>query len=66
MRDIWHRKPLLIRQAVPGIVPPVSREALFELADRDDAVAGIDAGQDDDLAGEPLAGLHRRALRDER
>jgi len=36
MRDIWHRKPLLIRQAIPGIVPPVSREALFELADRDD------------------------------
>ncbi|NOV26948.1 cupin domain-containing protein [Cupriavidus necator] len=36
MRDIWHRKPLLIRQAVPGIVPPVSRDALFDLADRDD------------------------------
>jgi len=36
MRDIWHRKPLLIRQAIPGIVPPVSRESLFELADRDD------------------------------
>ncbi|CAG2127917.1 cupin domain-containing protein [Cupriavidus plantarum] len=36
MRDVWHRKPLLIRQAVPGIVPPVSREALFSLADRDD------------------------------
>ncbi|WP_454055971.1 JmjC domain-containing protein [Cupriavidus sp. Marseille-Q8015] len=36
MRDVWHRKPLLIRQAVPGIVPPVSRESLFSLADRDD------------------------------
>lgn len=36
MRDVWHRKPLLIRQAVPGIVPPVSRDALFDLADRDD------------------------------
>ena len=36
MRDIWQRKPLLIRQAVPGIEPPVSRESLFELADRDD------------------------------
>ncbi|MGY2486606.1 ribosomal protein uL16 3-hydroxylase [Cupriavidus sp. CP313] len=36
MRDVWHRKPLLIRQAVPGIVPPVSREALFDLADSDD------------------------------
>lgn len=36
MRDIWHRKPLLVRQAIPDIVPPVSREALFDLADRDD------------------------------
>lgn len=36
MRDIWHRKPLLVRQAISDIVPPVSREALFELADRDD------------------------------
>ncbi|CAG9172796.1 cupin domain-containing protein [Cupriavidus respiraculi] len=36
MRDIWHQKPLLIRQAIPGIVPPVTREALFELADRDE------------------------------
>lgn len=34
MRDIWQRKPLLIRQAFPGIVPPVSREALLSLADR--------------------------------
>ena len=36
MRDVWHRKPLLIRQAIPGIVPPVSRDALFEMADRDE------------------------------
>lgn len=36
MRDIWQRKPLLIRQAVPGIVPPVSAESLLELADRDE------------------------------
>ncbi|WER44751.1 cupin domain-containing protein [Cupriavidus sp. WKF15] len=36
MRDIWQRKPLLIRQAFPGIVPPVSREALLSLADRDE------------------------------
>ncbi len=36
MRDVWHRKPLVIRQAVPGIVPPVSREALFDLAGSDD------------------------------
>lgn len=28
----WHKRPLLIRQAVPGIVPPLARQALFELA----------------------------------
>ncbi|AOK29326.1 MULTISPECIES: cupin domain-containing protein [Burkholderia] len=32
MRRYWQKKPLLIRQAVPGIAPPVSRDALFELA----------------------------------
>jgi 50S ribosomal protein L16 3-hydroxylase len=36
MRRHWQKKPLLIRQAVPGIVPVVSRAELFELAARDD------------------------------
>jgi 50S ribosomal protein L16 3-hydroxylase len=36
MRDAWQRRPLLIRNALPGFVPPVSRDALFELARRDD------------------------------
>ncbi len=36
MRRHWHKKPLLIRQAVPGIVPVVSRAELFALATRDD------------------------------
>jgi len=36
MRDAWQRRPLLIRNAFPGFVPPVSRAALFELARRDD------------------------------
>jgi len=36
MRDAWQRRPLLIRNAFPGFVPPVSRDALFELARRDD------------------------------
>lgn len=36
MRRHWHRKPLLVRQAVPGVVAPVSRAALFELASRAD------------------------------
>ncbi|MEJ8849709.1 JmjC domain-containing protein [Variovorax rhizosphaerae] len=36
MRRHWQKKPLLVRQAVPGMVPPISRAALFELAARDD------------------------------
>jgi 50S ribosomal protein L16 3-hydroxylase len=36
MRRYWQKKPLLIRQAIPGIAPPLSRDALFELADADE------------------------------
>ncbi len=32
MRRHWQKKPLLVRQAVPRMVPPVSRSALFDLA----------------------------------
>ncbi|KVQ53126.1 cupin domain-containing protein [Burkholderia territorii] len=32
MRRYWQKKPLLIRQAIPGVKPPVTRDALFELA----------------------------------
>ncbi|TKC82631.1 cupin domain-containing protein [Trinickia terrae] len=37
MRRYWQKKPLLIRKAIPGIVPPLTRDELFELADSDDA-----------------------------
>ncbi|MEN9451993.1 MAG: hypothetical protein RLZZ369_1052, partial [Pseudomonadota bacterium] len=36
MRKYWQKKPLLIRQAIPGVVSPVSRAEMFELAGRDD------------------------------
>ncbi len=36
MRRHWQREPLMIRGALPGFVPPVSPEDLFELAARDD------------------------------
>ena len=36
MRRHWHKKPLLVRQALPGAQPPLSRAALFALAARDD------------------------------
>jgi 50S ribosomal protein L16 3-hydroxylase len=35
MRRHWQKKPLLIRQAVPGLQPPLDRAALFELAGRE-------------------------------
>ena len=36
MRRHWQRKPLLVRQALPGVQAPVSRAELFTLAGRDD------------------------------
>jgi len=36
LSDHWQKKPLLIRQAIPDFHPPVSRDALFSLASRDD------------------------------
>eukprot|EP01041_Mallomonas_annulata_P032351 gene32351-54821_t len=32
MRRHWQKKPLLIRQAIPGFQPTLSRSALFDLA----------------------------------
>ena len=32
MREYWQRKPLLIRAALPGFIPPIDRARLFELA----------------------------------
>lgn len=37
MRRHWHKKPLLIRQAWPGIRSPVTRAELFNLAAGEDA-----------------------------
>ena len=36
MRRHWQKKPLLVRQAVPGMVPPLPRAALFDLAVREE------------------------------
>ena len=36
MRRHWQKKPLLVRQAVPAMQPPLGRAALFDLAARDD------------------------------
>jgi 50S ribosomal protein L16 3-hydroxylase len=36
LRDYWHKKPLLIKQAIPEFKALLSREALFDMAARDD------------------------------
>ncbi|MDP9899168.1 JmjC domain-containing protein [Variovorax ginsengisoli] len=36
MQRHWQKKPLLVRQAVPAMAPPVDRSALFALAERED------------------------------
>ncbi|KAB7572360.1 cupin domain-containing protein [Verminephrobacter sp. Larva24] len=35
MRRHWQKKPLLVRQAIPGFAPPVSRAEVFALAARE-------------------------------
>lgn len=36
LRDYWHKKPLLIRQAIPDFKPVLSRDMLFDLAAQED------------------------------
>ncbi|MGC7403787.1 JmjC domain-containing protein [Pandoraea pneumonica] len=36
MKRYWHKRPLLIRQAIPGFTAPLSRDELFALAAQDD------------------------------
>ncbi len=36
LRDYWHKKPLVIRQAIPDFKALLSREELFDLVRRDD------------------------------
>ena len=35
MRTYWHKKPLLVRQAIPGFKPLLSRSELLDLAGQD-------------------------------
>ncbi len=36
MRRHWQKKPLLVRQAIPAMVPPIERSALFAMAEREE------------------------------
>ena len=47
MRDYWQKKPLLIRQAIPGMQALISRKALFELASEEDVESRLVSGDGD-------------------
>lgn len=61
MRRHWQKKPLLVRQALPGIAAPLPRAELFALAARDDVESRlvVRRGADWTLRRGPLP---RRAL----
>lgn len=61
MRRHWQKKPLLVRQAWPGVRPPLSRAALFALAAGDEVESRlvVREGQDWRVRHGPLP---RRAL----
>jgi 50S ribosomal protein L16 3-hydroxylase len=56
MRTYWQRKPLLIRQALPGFAPLLSRAALFALAQQPEVESRLVVGEND---GERDWQLHR-------
>lgn len=41
MRRYWQKKPLLVRQAIPGVAAPLARDELFALAANDDVEARL-------------------------
>jgi 50S ribosomal protein L16 3-hydroxylase len=41
MRTCWQKRPLLVRNALPGFVPPLDPTALFRLAAREDVEARL-------------------------
>ena len=56
MRRHWQKKPLLVRQALPGVAPPLRARALFALAARDDVESRLVVrGVGDDWRAAPRA-----------
>jgi 50S ribosomal protein L16 3-hydroxylase len=41
MRRHWQKKPLLVRQALPGATPPLTRSELFDLATHEEAESRV-------------------------
>ena len=65
MRSHWQRQPLLVRQALPGVQPPISRAELFRLAESDEVESRLVVrhGQGDDADWTLVRGpLGRRSL----
>lgn len=69
LRDYWHKKPLLIRQAIPGFQPLLSMAELADLAARDDVesrlvsqTAGTWAMQQGPFETLPAIGQEKRTL----
>jgi 50S ribosomal protein L16 3-hydroxylase len=62
MRRHWHKKPLLVRQAIAGIAPPVTRTEMFALATRDDVESRLVVRDEDDRWRLRQGPLPRRAL----
>jgi 50S ribosomal protein L16 3-hydroxylase len=61
MRRYWQKKPLLVRQALPGVQPPVTRAQMFALAQQEDVESRVIVAKGDTwkLRHGPLA---RQAL----
>jgi 50S ribosomal protein L16 3-hydroxylase len=55
----WHKKPLLIRNAIPNFTPIFSRDALFDLASEDDVESRLLTYQQDkwEMASGPFEEL---------
>ncbi len=65
LREYWHKKPLLIRQAIPGFKPVMSLSALTALAARDDVESRLvsQAGGQWAMQQGPLTALPERTLK---
>jgi 50S ribosomal protein L16 3-hydroxylase len=62
LRDYWHKKPLLIRQAIPGFTPLLTVDALAELATKNYVESRLITKVDGnwDMQHGPLAALPAR------
>ena len=63
LRDYWHKKPLLIRQAIPGFTPLLTLDQLTELATRSHVESRLVTQVDGqfDMQNGPLEALPGRA-----